>query len=278
MELYRRFFTREVAVSVPAELRLTNRDGPVSVRSHDVQAIVFRVVAELYADSAAEADAELRRLEQAIEVRGNKLEVTTPDLPRPAFLFFGRGARVEYDVLVPYATSLSVECRNSRIEVRDVEGPVQARNRNGPVVVRKVKEQVEVHNRNGSVTVEDVSGRVTVELANARVVLESIGGEARVRVTNGPVELRNMGGAVHATSANGPLRFEGPIAGHIEMTAVNGGIRLAVPPDSRFEIDAESRNGSVRSDLPVKSQPPASGPLPKVRLRTVNGGIRLVPL
>jgi hypothetical protein len=62
---------------------------------------------------------------------------------------------------------------------------------------------------------------------------------------------------------------------------------LALPPESGAELDVRSLNGDFRSELPVTMESslgsreyhgqlgPGGGP---VRLRTVNGGIRVVAL
>jgi len=86
----------------------------------------------------------------------------------------------------------------------------------------------------------------------------------------------DAGDAVRVAGTNGGIRFSGPVRGDIDLTATNGSIRIAVPAQSRFEIDAESRHGGVFSSLPVREAPrPGEGPLPKVRARTVNGGIHI---
>lgn len=263
MDVYRRAFTREVSFPETdggVRLRVSNRNGLISIRSHDRPVAVVNVIAEVYAESAGDADHEVERLQRAIQVSGNRVEIVTPDLPRPVFTFFDRGPRIDYEILAPHGSALELESRNARIEVRNVRGPVDARSRNGPVHI------------------EDVAESVSVELTNGRATLDRVGGDVRARTTNGPIDLRRLGGSVKASTTNGAVRFEGPIGGDIEMSASNGSIRLAVPPDAQFEIDAESRNGNVRSELPVRGRPATSGPVPRVRLRSGNGSIRLVSI
>jgi hypothetical protein len=259
-ELFRRSFTRVLETGPSVRFRIENRNGLISVRSHERPEVVINVTAEVYAESSAAADEEVERLKRAIRTEDGRVEVITPELPQPAFSFFGRGPRVDYEVFLPYESSVQATSRNARIEVRRLRGPVHAESRNGPV------------------NVEDVAGGASISLTNGKATLVRIGGHLEARTTNGGIDIQQAAGAVKASTTNGLIRFRGPVGGDIEMSAANGGIRLAVPSGSRFEIDAESRNGAVRSDLRVRQEPAGAGPRPKVRLRTTNGGIHIQEL
>ncbi len=79
-------------------------------------------------------------------------------------------------------------------------------------------------------------------------------------------------------SASGSVEFRGRVAQPISMEVTAGSVRLAVSRDSGFFLDAESRAGSVRSELPVGylERPPKDAPT--VRVRTQSGTIRVVAL
>ncbi len=276
MELFRRFFSETYQTNANVELMVENRNGLVSVRGSDRTDVVVNVVAELYAESGEDADFEVERIRRSMSARAERVEIRTPELARPGFVFFGRGPKVDYDISVPQGARVTIEARNGRIEVRSVQGPVTAAGRNGPITVDDCADAVSVEARNGRVVVSRCGSSVEVKGTNGTMAVEHVRGLVRARTTNGTISIEDAPGGVEASSTNGSLRYAGELRGDFDMQAVNGTIRLTVPADSRFEIDAESRHGSVRSELPVqRSGGGGEGPRPKVKLRTVNGAIRI---
>ena len=111
-----------------------------------------------------------------------------------------------------------------------------------------------------------------------------------LRTVNGNIEVYEAGGSVHAHTTNGNVHMEllhvkdknGAIA---ETT--NGSVLLAVPADTHADLETRCMNGNFFSELPVTFESTMKlremhgklghGGTP-IRLRTVNGGIRLVAL
>jgi hypothetical protein len=111
-----------------------------------------------------------------------------------------------------------------------------------------------------------------------------------LRTVNGSIEVYEGGGSVHAHTTNGNVHLEllrvqdknGAIA---ETT--NGSVLLAVPADTRADLETRCLNGNFSSELPVTFESTlkpremhgklGGGGAP-IRLHTVNGGIRLVAL
>jgi hypothetical protein len=73
----------------------------VTIRAHDQPAITIEVVCELYAANGSEADEELERIKRGIISEGNRVDIATPELTRPEFMFFGRGPKVDTTFVCP---------------------------------------------------------------------------------------------------------------------------------------------------------------------------------
>ena len=111
-----------------------------------------------------------------------------------------------------------------------------------------------------------------------------------LRTVNGSIEVYDGGGSVHARTTNGNVHLE---LLHIEdkngalAETTNGSVVLAVPADTHADLEARCMNGNFSSELPVVFESTlrpremhgklGNGGVP-IRLRTVNGGIRLVAL
>jgi DUF4097 and DUF4098 domain-containing protein YvlB len=277
VELHHRSFTKRIETGSESQLHVENRNGRVTIRPHDEPAVVIAVEADVYAESAAGADAEQQRIERAITSDGNRVSVVAPDLARPEWFFFGRGPKIDYEIRVPVQTQVWLSSRNGPVSLSGTRGRAHVDSRNGRVTIERVEGDIEVEIRNGRVTISEGSGATRVSATNGPMTITRMRGAIEVESKNGTIDIEEPGSTVRARTVNGPIKYRGRVNGDLDLEAANGGIRVAVTPDSRFEIDAESRHGSTRSDLPVRDRqaPEGDGPAPKVRIRTVNGSIRL---
>lgn len=156
------------------------------------------------------------------------------------------------------------ECRpgggGSSVEDNDVAVDFTVRMPPGAVL--------EAHTVNGDVAARDLGGDVDASTVNGSVDV-STAGSARARTVNGSIDV-----ALGRLPAGGDLRFE----------TVNGGITLRLPAGAGAEVEAETVNGDLDTDFPLTIQG-RWGPRrlhgtigdggPRLRLETVNGGIRL---
>jgi DUF4097 and DUF4098 domain-containing protein YvlB len=111
-----------------------------------------------------------------------------------------------------------------------------------------------------------------------------------LRTVNGNIEVYEGGGAVHAHVTNGNVHLELVRLREQDNTVAettNGSVLLAIPSDTQADLDTRCLNGSFSSEIPValeSSLKPREmhGKLGRggtpIRLRTVNGGIRIALL
>jgi DUF4097 and DUF4098 domain-containing protein YvlB len=111
-----------------------------------------------------------------------------------------------------------------------------------------------------------------------------------LHTVNGNIEVFDAGGSVHAHTTNGNVHLElAHLPDKTGATAetTNGSLVLAVPTNMQADVEARCLNGNFSSEIPItmeSTQKPREmhGKLGKggapIRLRTVNGGIRLLIL
>ncbi len=121
----------------------------------------------------------------------------------------------------------------------------------------------------------------------------SVAGVAAVEdlhTVNGNIEVYDGGGEVHAHTTNGNIHMElarfGDGNGSSAETT-NGSLLVALPSDTQAEIETRCLNGNFVSEMPITMQSTLKprethGRLGKggapLKLRTINGGIRIVTL
>lgn len=131
-----------------------------------------------------------------------------------------------------------------------------------------------------------VLGHLTTVNGNIRVT--GVDGSGDLRSVNGNIELFDGRGGFSARTTNGSLHLEYRYfesAAPISLEVMNGVIVLALPPRADADIDVSSLNGDFASELPLRRRTASDsrefrarlgrgGPV--IKLRTVNGGIRVV--
>jgi len=111
-----------------------------------------------------------------------------------------------------------------------------------------------------------------------------------LHTVNGNVEVYGAAGTVHARTTNGNVRLELAHfreAQEASAETTNGSVLLAVPAETQAQLEARCLNGDFRSELPLALESTlqprevhgrlGSGGGP-IRLRTINGSIRVVVL
>ncbi len=127
---------------------------------------------------------------------------------------------------------------------------------------------------------------VKVENTNGRVRLNGLDGPVEATTTNGGVSGQGLSGRVRASTTNGgvDLTVTAVHPDGVELSTTNGGVSLTLPATARADISASCTNGSIStSGLSVETTESSrrrlegrlNGGGPRVRLETVNGGVRL---
>jgi DUF4097 and DUF4098 domain-containing protein YvlB len=172
-----------------------------------------------------------------------------------------------------------LESGSGRLSIEDITGDVLVISRSGSLSIERVRGDVSAEVRSGRMEIHAVTGKAILQSRSGATDVRDIGGDLDVTAHTGSLMIDGAHGTVRARAHTGMIRYQGKVEGDIDMQTQTGLIQLAVDPERAFFIDAESRIGSVRSDLPPRrGGGSANGTGPKVRLRTHTGAIRLTRL
>ncbi len=129
-----------------------------------------------------------------------------------------------------------------------------------------------------------------VSTVNGTLRISGVENTGELRTVNGNIEVYDSAGQVAAHATNGNVHLElrrFDAAGSVTAETTNGSIVLAIPPGSSADVEARCMNGDFRSELPLSLEGSLrprevrgkiGGGGGAIRLRTVNGGIRVVVL
>ena len=258
---------RVIAMEPGGRFTLGNVSGEITVTGVDGDNLTIRATKRVAGRGTAAADA-LDRVEIDIEERGNRVVVET-DYPRHRRSFlqslaslFSGGVRepfvaVDYLVTVPRGTAVAVESFDGDVTVEGVDGETHVKTVSGDGRLASLARLVGVETFSGNLEIADVRSD---DALRAKTVSGHIDIE-RVRVPR--LEVKSFGGAValqgvesrrvEVETVSGSVTFDGALAAddRYELRSHSGGIFLTVPDGSGFELDAQSFNGDLRSDIPI---------------------------
>ena len=222
-------FHFEVGRAARTEFRLDGINGLVEVvGAADVSSVVVAGGRRVKSESAADAEANLHRVQVEIDSSATAVEVRTQQ-PRKSG---GRIYEVDYEISVP----------------RDME--LELTNINGRVVVGSIESGVTIRNVNGEIAIESLTGNTSAAVTNGAIAASialPADGRAELRVINGNIDLRiptDSSARLTASVQNGSIATAdlaltdvvssarsltgtlGAGGGEITLSTVNGTIRV----------------------------------------------------
>lgn len=246
-------YTRAVQLSAPLSAGSTfatkTHNGSITIYGADIADcnLTATITARAATEEAAKKLAEKTTI--TLEPLGNKL---TAKIKKPTILRMGQSVAVSLDVQVPDHTSLELMTHNGSIEITNITGKVDGTT------------------RNGKVTAEQVCGTATLQTHNGSIRCKEISGDTQLKSHNGSIKVYYAEGA--------------PPICNVSLITHNGGIDFTAPPDFSAAVEASTRNGSIKTDLPITvvgevSKRKLKGTIGtgqgKLHLQTHNGSIRI---
>jgi lia operon protein LiaG len=84
---------------------------------------------------------------------------------------------------------------------------------------------------------------------------------SRISSVSGELTVRALTGDLNANSTSGEVRIDYKKApGNVEIGTVSGDARIALPADSRFQLNARSTSGDITCDFPITMTGSSGGP------------------
>ena len=252
------------------EVSLTTFDGSIQVRPWDRPEVLVEV------EKRGQDKEAVSGIEIVSEATGDKVGV---EVKRTGAEHMIIGIGVHYSTSarliasVPRASRLILHTRDGSISVERIDGRIELRTDDGRVQVSEAAGDLLVVTRDGSITLERVSGRIDARTGD---------GSIRVNGTPAGVMLETRDGSVTVRAERGTEMVD-----DWSVRTGDGTVVVEVPDGFAAEIDAETRDGSVRTDLEIggaedrrgeerrrlKGKLGAGGHL--LKIRTNDGSIRL---
>lgn len=294
-------FERTIEAATPATLDVSTVRGKIDVVAGPAGRIVVTGAATVRVgwDVPANAGEIARRVAAAppIEHVGNIVRLRIPT-ERDA----QRAVTVSYRVEVPPETRVQTASRSGETSIRGVTATVDVRTQSGAIDLSALSGTVQISTGSGAVTADDVSGPLSVTTASSSFTGSRLRSSFRARTKSGDVDatfdgsgdvdvetgssaitLRGVRGGLVLKTQSGRITVQGTPTGDWAATTSSSSVSVELTKTRGFELDAESRSGSVTlegasvsgfvSKRAVKGTVEGGGPL--VRVRSGSGAIRI---
>jgi hypothetical protein len=167
---------------------------------------------------------------------------------------------------VPRGATVHVKTVLARVSVSDV-AHARVETVSGEVSLHGITRSAEASSANGDLSLRRSRGGVrlqtisaSIEVADAAPVESA--DQLLAKTTSGDVALANVGHArVEASTTSGHVDLAGALArgGVYLLKAYSGGIRVTLPADASFRVDARVAHGELQTDFPIRQLPAAQG-------------------
>jgi DUF4097 and DUF4098 domain-containing protein YvlB len=229
--------TKTFAVKGLPNVVLDTFDGAIEIHSWDKPEV--------------EVEIEKRAMEQALideikvetEQKGDVVTIKVTGPRRTEFRGVTIGMHISptarLRVVVPRSSNLQATSGDGSIRAEAVEGRILLTTHDGSVTATRIGGDIQIRSGDGSIRLDNVTGKLDLETEDG-----SIGLEAQPSV----LKARTGDGSIRAMIAPDSMMTD-----NWDLATSDGSVMLQLPGLFNAEIDAETSDGTVRSDHPLLS-------------------------
>ncbi len=218
----------------------------------------------------------------AIELRAGVTDLVSVTVVRKGS---GLTESAAFDALATVQVRMTHEGDTVRVRAWREDGGPKPSNAGASVeMIAPAGSEVRATTSNGTVKIVGVAGGIDARTSNGSIVLSGIRQPFAAATSNGNVSASaDLPVTAHVETSNGSINFDGALTSGYFVTS-NGSIRLDLPADAAFYLDATTSNGTISCDFPltggIQSKTrllgdSSTGHLDRIRAETSNGKIEI---
>jgi hypothetical protein len=263
-------FERTLKVSGTVNLQVETGSGSIDIRTGNSNEV--HVVGHIWANNwfGDNAEEKVKRIESnpPIQQSGNDIRIGHIDDPE-----LKHNISISYELVVPATTDLRASSGSGSQTISGISGSLEASTGSGSLKISSIGSSVRAHTGSGNVDINgakgsvyartgsgsihamDVAGGFDGETGSGHLVLEqSAPGSVRAETGSGGLELRNVHGSLQAQAGSGDIKAEGDATGSWTVHTGSGSVRLHLPQNASFDLNAHTGSGSINLSHPVTVQ------------------------
>lgn len=272
-EKFEEKFSKTEALAKDGRVILSNVSGSVQVRSGAKDQVAIDAVKVANVASEAKAKENMDQVKIEVTKTGNIVQIETKYPEKVKNL----NVSVNYVLTVPSLASVKVRNVSGSLDVAGVGGLFEGDVTSGKVTLSGLGGGVDCRVISGGLVVSEVKGDADLKTVSGNIEASKITGAIDAETTSGNITLTGIAEpkSVRAKVLSGRISYDGQIlpSGKYGFESLSGGIKLAIPANAGFDLEAETFSGSITTDFAVTMQ----GKIDRKEVRGVvnNGGAAL---
>jgi len=192
---------------------------------------------------------------------------------------------ISYEILVPASTEVKSHTGSGSQSITGVAGPVEAGTGSGKVTLTDIGGPVNARSGSGSIRADNIAGAFEARAGSGSIRLTQVApGDVVVRTGSGSSVLHGVVGALYVRAGSGRIEVDGQQEGPWNIDTGSGSVRIKLPENAAFELDAHTGSGGITVDHPLTIQGKISrkhmrgdvrGGGDLLTIETGSGGIRI---
>jgi hypothetical protein len=247
-----RVVEKSFTVQPGGNLKVSTSGGEIRVSPSSDNVVKVTAREKIRANSDAEADEILKKLDLTIEQNGNDVTAISKYEKQPLNFHFGSWPPVEVSFIVTVPASFLTDLHTSggNITVGDLAAKVRARTSGGDIKLGRIGAAVDAGTSGGNVTLESAKGPVKLTTSGGNVEAGAVAGTADLSTSGGDIRIESVEGVVRAHTSGGSVRagLVGPLKEDCVLSTSGGNVRVTVDKTAAFRLDASTSGGSVNGE------------------------------
>ena len=250
-------FERTEALAKNGKVYLSNVSGDIEVVAWKEAQVKIEALKTSRAGSLDRAKENAGEVAIEVTKTADMVRIETR-YPRRRGGFWGGDSinvSVDYKIWVPEQAAVELKSMSGDVIVGSLGGKVTVGSMSGNVDLLGAA-GAEVDLKSGDLTVENITGDVHLETMSGTIKASRIKGSIEAGVVSGDISLREVSDAqsVNAHNVSGNVTYVGKIkaGGRYELRTHSGDVRVTVPADSSFDLEASTFSGDIDSDFEIQ--------------------------
>jgi hypothetical protein len=256
-EKFEERFEKTEALAVNGRLYLSNVSGQIDVATWKNAQVKIEALKTSKAGSLAKAKENAAEVTIEVTKDGDLVRVETK-YPKRRGGFWGGDSinvSVDYKVWIPDQAAVELHSVSGDVTVAPIGGKVKINCVSGNVDLLGGA-GADVDLVSGELTVENIAGDAYLKTVSGNIQATKVKGSIEAEAVSGDIDLRDVSEAqtVNAKNVSGGITYLGRInvGGRYELKAHSGDVRMTLPADSAFDLEANTFSGDIDSDFEIQ--------------------------
>jgi DUF4097 and DUF4098 domain-containing protein YvlB len=215
-------------------VELSEIQGPVSL-ANTRQEVNLRAINGPVTLDVNGGNVNLENSSGPLKLRATEAQITltdigggAPETERVIDIEQARSSRIKLQAI---KGTVAIKAERSRVEAQEIAGNFKLDSSSERVRVARIDGELSIKSENGAVEAEEIRGLATIEATR----------DVTVRNFRGPLTILSQEGAID-------LETSEKLDGNISVVGRHGKIRVSLPKDSSFRLDANAGEGRVKAN------------------------------